>query len=162
MHPRGGIAVVLLAFAAVAGAAQRDAEEARVEARIQADHDALARASRAAPAQAPATAPAQAAGARSAPDGEGASAPVLASAVPPPPSPNDDWLAHPPAPDTLAFDELGRHLGEALTVFTRGEREHRGTLAAANARTLTLVVRRRGGKASYTLRREQVLRIEPR
>ena len=120
---------------ASAMAATLDEDEARLEARLRAQ-----RAAEAAKAN---------------------SVPVLAAAIAPPPSPNDEWLAPPSMPATLAYDELARHVGERLTVVTRGERVHRGTLTAAGARSLTLVVQRRGGAASYTLRREQVVRIEP-
>lgn len=88
---------------------------------------------------------------------------VIAPAPSPPPPPKDDWLAPPAAQEQgLPFGELAQFLGRKVTVVTAGGRVHRGTVSAANAREVTLQVRRAGGDASYTLQRQQIVRIEPR
>ena len=92
-------------------------------------------------------------------------APVVASVVAPPAAraPADDWLAPPPAQDSgLAFADLARHVGARVAIVTAGERVHRGTVVDADARHVVLQVRRPGGNATYSLRREQVVRVDLR
>ena len=98
-----------------------------------------------------------------------APAPVVASVTAPTAAregadnPHADWLA--PAPERavgVAFVDLAQHVGSKVTIVTVGERVHRGVVTAANARQVSLQVHRRGGDATYTLRREQVVRIDAR
>lgn len=88
-------------------------------------------------------------------------APVVAVVVAPSrqPDPNDDWLARPDSAAGLAFGDLAAHVGERVDIVTRNKRRHRGTVTAADARQVTLRVRRSGGDAAYTLSRDQVVRI---
>ena len=88
-------------------------------------------------------------------------APVVAVVIAPvrPPDPNDDWLAQPDAADGLAFADLVGHVGDRVEIVTRNKRTHRGTVTAADARQVTLRVRRSGGAAAYTLLRDQIVRI---
>lgn len=96
-----------------------------------------------------------------------APAPVVASVTAPSPvredagNPHADWLA--PAPERtsgVAFADLSQYVGARVTIVTAGERVHRGVVTAANARQVVLRVHRRGGNATYALRREQVTRID--
>jgi len=98
-----------------------------------------------------------------------APAPVVASVTVPAPArakaddPHADWLA--PAPERaagIAFADLVGYVGSKVTIVTAGERVHRGVVTAANARQVVLQVHRRGGDATYALRREQVVRIDAR
>ena len=78
------------------------------------------------------------------------------------PSANDEWLAPAVEQAGLPFGELTHYVGQRVRIMTTGEREHRGTVTSANARQVTLQVRRAGGNATYTLRREQVQRVDLR
>ncbi len=98
-----------------------------------------------------------------------APAPVVASVTAPTAAhedadnPHADWLA--PAPERalgVAFVDLVQYVGSKVTIVTAGERIHRGVVTSANARQVSLQVHRRGGNATYTLRREQVVRIDAR
>jgi|GEM_PF-1128605 len=86
-------------------------------------------------------------------------APVIAAVAPPPSSGTEDWLVTHPRDEGLAFAELGKRIGSRVAITTTNQREHRGTIIAANAREVTLSVRRSGGNATYTLRKEQIRRI---
>lgn len=88
-------------------------------------------------------------------------APVIAAVAPPPSTPADDWLVTHQKSDGLAFADLASRIGSRVAIVTANQREHRGRIVAANAREVTLSVRRSGGNATYTLRREQVRRINP-
>ena len=87
-------------------------------------------------------------------------APVIAAVAPPPSSGNEDWLVTHAKEEGLAFADLGGRIGRRVAIVTTNQREHRGTVIAANARQVTLSVRRSGGTATYTLRREQIRRID--
>lgn len=92
-------------------------------------------------------------------------APVAAKAIAPPVSAlnDDDWLAKTARQDgQLTFDDLTQNIGRRITVTTDGHRVHRGSVVAANGRILTLRVSQAGGGAIYTLKREQIVRIDPR
>jgi hypothetical protein len=78
------------------------------------------------------------------------------------PSENDEWLAPAIEQTGLPFADLAHYIGQRVSITTAGEREHRGTVKSANARQVTLLVRRSGGNATYTLRREQVQRVDLR
>ena len=95
-----------------------------------------------------------------------AKSPVMVEVVAPDPPPPDavdaSGAVAPQASAGIPFADLVRLVGQRITVVTRGERVHRGVVAAADARAVTLEVRRAGGTATYTLRREQVARIDPR
>ncbi len=143
-------ALAMLGIAAGSGlhAATLEQDEARIEALLRAERvAAVARAADAARAAAAAT-------------------PVIAEvvAVPATPTANDDWLALPVDHSrTLDFDELGHAIGRRVSITTAGgEREHRGIVKAADARRVTLQVRRAGGAATYSLPRKQVVRIDLR
>ena len=136
----------MLAGAAQAGSLQED--EARIEALLKAER--AARDERAAIAASnvqadPAT-------------------PVIAevTAAVPAPSENDAWLVPKVEQNGLPFAELKHYIGQRVEITTTGDREHRGTVTSADARQVTLVVRRPGGNATYTLRRDQVKRDDPR
>ena len=88
-------------------------------------------------------------------------APVIAAVAPPPSSGTEDWLVTHPEDEGLSFAELGRRIGGRVAITTTNQREHRGTILSANAREVTLSVRRSGGNATYTLRKEQIRRIAP-
>lgn len=93
-------------------------------------------------------------------------APVIAEVIAPapsaPPEP-EEWLAPQSSQDQgMPFADLANFLGRRVTIVSTGERVHRGIVSSANAREVTLRVRRSGGNASYTLKRQQVVRIEPR
>lgn len=87
---------------------------------------------------------------------------VIAQPAAPPPEPADDWLAPPARDQGLPFADLPGLLGRRVTIVTAGEHVHRGIVGAANAREVTLQVRRAGGSASYVLKRQQIVRIELR
>ena len=138
-----------LALAAHAQAGTLQEDEARIEA--------LLRAERAT------TTPA----AKTAPDGAAVVAsttPVIAEVVATmaKPSATDEWLAPAVEQAGLPFGELAHYVGQRVRITTTGEREHRGTVTSANARQVTLQVYRAGGNATYTLRREQVQRVDLR
>ncbi|MBN8726694.1 MAG: hypothetical protein J0H15_03190 [Xanthomonadales bacterium] len=149
----GGLLAALFCLAAEAGQAASGDEE-RVAAQMQAEL-----------AGAP-TAPAGAAVTRGLQDRPAAESPVMVEVVapePPPPHAADGSGAVPSAAaEGVPFADLARLVGHRVTLVTTGERVHRGVVAAASAREVTLEVRRAGGTATYTLRREQVARIDPR
>lgn len=123
-------------------------DEARIEVLVRAEHEAAAQR-----AQEAATAD------TSSPDAVPVAAVVKAYA-PSVAGGNDDWLAERSAEAGAPFAELAQHIGDRVSIVTRGDRRHSGVIRSANARQVTLGVRRRGGDATYTLRRDQVLRIE--
>ena len=86
-------------------------------------------------------------------------APVIAAVAAPPSSGTEDWLVTHPKDEGLGFAELGQHIGSRVAITTTNQREHRGTIVSANAREVTLSVRRSGGNATYTLRKEQIRHI---
>jgi hypothetical protein len=148
----GLLRLALLLVAGAAQAATLDEDEARIEALLKAEQTAAAAAASA--AEFPVVA-------------QSMPAPVVAQAIAPAPSElsNDDWLAPPPSQDSrLSFEDLAQHIGARVAVVTVNERVHRGIVTAVNARGLTLRVPRAGsgGGAIYTLRREQVARIDAR
>jgi len=144
-------AAVLAAFApagtARAGSLQED--EARIEALLKAERTARAERAVAVAATGGVADPAT---------------PVIAevTAAVPPPSENDAWLVPTIEQNGLPFAELKHYVGQRVEILTTGDREHRGTVKSADARQVTLVVRRAGGNATYTLRRDQVKRVDPR
>lgn len=76
----------------------------------------------------------------------------------------DAGVLAPAAPDPAAgirFEDLAHAIGVRVRVLTRGQHVQRGVVAAADARHLTLTVKRHGGSASYVLSREQVQRVDP-
>jgi hypothetical protein len=88
--------------------------------------------------------------------------PVVAAVVAPAPSANDEWLAAPTQDDSIPFAELRYHVGQRVLITTSNEREHNGIVTSADARQVTMEIRRKGGIATYVLKKEQILRIEPR
>ena len=62
--------------------------------------------------------------------------------------------------DSLAFDALRQHLGRSLRVRLRDGRERRGVLERADGQTAQLSADVKGGRFSYSLRRDQVVRIQ--
>ncbi|MCK9537655.1 MAG: hypothetical protein M0Q70_00820 [Dokdonella sp.] len=91
---------------------------------------------------------------------------IMAEVVPPP-APTvqeaDGAGAVTTAPeDGVPFDALARLVGHRVTIVTRGARTHKGVVASANGKQVQLQVRRAGGTATYTLLRDQVMRIETR
>ncbi|HEY0233302.1 MAG TPA: hypothetical protein VGC55_18790 [Dokdonella sp.] len=97
-----------------------------------------------------------------APDGT-ASEPAPVAAVvfaPTPPSPNSDWLASEQTQNGgLSFGDLAQHVGSRVSIVTAGEHVHNGVVSAADARQVTLRVKRRGGQATYALPRNQIVSI---
>lgn len=87
--------------------------------------------------------------------------PVIAAAVPPEASVSDDWLVSHPEREGLSFADLSGYVGRRVLIKTTGEREHRGTVLAVDAKEVTLSQRRAGGSATYTIKREQVARVFP-
>jgi hypothetical protein len=138
---------VVLGGVAHAGSLQED--EARIEALLQAERTALAGRTLVVT-----------------PDGSvgDPAAPVIAevTAAVPAPSVNDEWLVPKIEQNGLPFVELRHYVGQRVDIVTTGDREHRGTVKSADARQVTLLVRRPGGNATYTLRRDQVKRVDPR
>ena len=144
-----GAALAAFAPAGAARAGSLEEDEARIEALLKAER--TARAERAFTVAAiggvadPAT-------------------PVIAevTAAVPAPSENDEWLAPKIEQNGLPFADLTHYVGRRVEIVTTGDREHRGTVKSVDARQVTLLVRRPGGNATYTLRREQVKRVDPR
>ncbi len=97
-----------------------------------------------------------------APGVEEAATPVIVAVAPTPAASGEDWVVEQQKDDSLTFAELSAHLGGEVSITTTNERTHRGKVIAADANTVTLSVRRRGGAATYTLRREQVSHIDAR
>jgi len=85
--------------------------------------------------------------------------PVIAAVAPPPSNDTDDWMVTHAKDEGLAFADLANRIGSRVAITTNNQREHRGTIRAVNAREVTLSVRRSGGTATYTLRRDQIHRI---
>ena len=76
----------------------------------------------------------------------------------------DEQAGVAPPPDTqpgIRFDDLPREIGTRVRVTTRARRVHHGIVRAADARRLTLSIRRHGGSATYVLKRDQIERIDP-
>ncbi len=144
-------ALALALVAAAAGAATLEEDEARIEALIRAERAGLAGKPAAPP---PPAVPAE----PRAP----AAVPVVASVVAPPPTPHDEWLAAPAREAGMPFAELAHNIGRRVAITTAGERVHRGVVGSADARQVTLRVKRPGGNATYTLTRNQVLRVDLR
>ncbi|TCO42995.1 hypothetical protein [Dokdonella fugitiva] len=144
------VVVVALACAAGGACAQTlDEDEARIEQLMAAR-----------PVEPPVAAPPPAP--KPAYDDSVKETPVVAAVVAPPPGANDEWLAAPAQDDSIPFDELRYHVGERVLVTTTNEREHNGIITSADAREVTMEIRRKGGLATYVLKKEQILRIEPR
>lgn len=135
-------------------AATIDEDEGRIEALVEAEHAAArAVAAAALPTEPQITV--------------AVPAPVAAQAIAPSPDAisNDDWLAPRASPKThLRFDDLATRVGSKVAIVTVSEHVHRGIVAAADAHGLTLRVPRAGtgGGAVYTLKREQIARIDLR
>ena len=134
-----------LICASTAMAATLDEDEARIEALVQAEHVAAAQKEAA----------------------RVAAVPVVAEVVAKPISEHDatsnaDWLAPQVSGPGLQFEDMPHYVGSSLSIVTAGDRVHHGTLVAANPKQITLQVRQPGGSASYTLRREQIVRIDSR
>ena len=92
---------------------------------------------------------------------------VIAESVAPAPgaaSRRDSWVAPVEPAGGLPFSDLARHIGDRVAVVTAGARVHRGVVKAVDAEQMTLQVRSPGigGAAAYTLRREQIVRIDLR
>lgn len=138
-----------------AGSLQED--EARIEALLRAERNAQRTAERNARA-------ASAAVPASGQESLDPATPVIAevTAAVPEPSENDAWLVPTIEQDGLPFTDLKHYVGHRVEILTTGDRQHRGTVKSADARQVTLLVRRPGGNATYTLRREQVKRVDPR
>lgn len=141
------LAACVPAGAARAGSLQED--EARIEALLKAERNARAERAVAIAAAGGVADPAT---------------PVIAevTAAVPAPSENDEWLAPKIEQNGLPFADLKHYVGRRVEIVTTGDREHRGTVKSVDARQVTLLVRRPGGNATYTLRREQVKRVDPR
>ncbi|HEU4663172.1 MAG TPA: hypothetical protein VFS55_04005 [Dokdonella sp.] len=137
-----------VAGAGAAGAQTLEQDEARIEELMAAG-----------PAQAPAATSAPA----PAYDDSVNETPVVAAVVAPRPSANDEWLAAPSQDsNAIPFDELRYHVGERVAITTANEREHNGIVTSADARQVTVEIRRKGGVATYVLKKEQILHIESR
>ena len=139
-------------------AATIDEDEGRIEALVEAEHAAARAAAAAAAALQTDTEPQITVV---------VPAPVAAQAIAPSPDAisNDDWLASGASPNThLRFDDLATRVGSKVAIVTVSEHVHRGIVAAADAHGLTLRVPRAGtgGGAVYTLKREQIARIDLR
>lgn len=98
------------------------------------------------------------------PDGAaGEPAPVAAVVIAPPPPPAStqaDWLAPAQGQDGgVAFGDLAQHVGARVSITTTGEHVHSGVISAADARQVTLRVKRAGGQATYALPRNQIVSI---
>jgi len=144
----GGLFACLCSLASHAGQVM-DVDEERISVQMRAELEAS---------------PAPGAGAVSHPlrDAPPAEAPVMVEVVAPAPPSVDGSGVTRAASQGLSFADLERFVGRPVTVTTTGERVHRGKVLAASAREVQLQVRRAGGTATYTLRREQVARIDPR
>ncbi|MBO9662155.1 hypothetical protein [Dokdonella sp.] len=148
------LALAGLAWVATwAGATTLEEDEARIEA--------LIRAERAGKTVDPAPPPPVAAATLIVATAVPVPAPVVASVVAPPAS-SEEWLAAPARDAGLPFSELAQRIGQRVTIITANERVHRGVVGSADARQVTLRVKRVGGNATYTLSRSQIARIEPR
>lgn len=137
--------LALACVAAWANAGTLEEDEARIEALIKAER--AGSTAKLVPAAVVAEQPA---------------APVAASVVALTPGPDDQWLAATTREAGLPFAELAQHIGQRVTITTAGERVHRGIVGSADARHVTLRVKRSGGDATYTLGRNQVVRVDLR
>jgi hypothetical protein len=148
-YVKRAIVAVSLAGAAIGGAFAQTLEqdEARIEELMAAK-----------PAEA---SPAAAAPARGYDDSVNET-PVVAAVVAPAPSADDDWLAAPARNNDIPFAEMRYHVGERVVITTSNEREHNGIVTSADGRQVTMEIRRKGGIATYVLKKEQILHIESR
>ena len=89
-------------------------------------------------------------------------APTIATVTLQAVAPSVDGVAAPldPGPG-IRFEDLPDDIGQRVRLLTRNQREHVGVIRAADARHVTLSVKRHGGSATYVLRREQIERIDP-
>lgn len=88
--------------------------------------------------------------------------PIAAAVVAPAQSAEDEWLAPKRQENTMEFADLVHSIGARVSIVTTNEREHHGVVTSADAKQVTLEVRRKGGNASYVLKKEQILKIESR
>lgn len=151
MRTMGALCALVLAGAALAMPPTPEEDEARIEELMLADSAATSAT----------TAPGADAATPAVAEVPDEFTPVIAAVAPPQAQENDDWLVTHPDGEGLTFDDLATHLGRQAIIKTINEREHRGKIIAANAKEVTLSVRRSGGRASYVLRREQVKHITP-
>lgn len=147
---RALFAVVLALAAGGATAQTLEQDEARIEELMAARPDATSPGVPAASAPTPAY------------DDSVKETPIAAAVVAPAPTANDDWLAAPTQDEGIPFAELRYHVGQRMLITTSNEREHNGIVTSADARQVTMEIRRKGGLATYVLKKEQILRIEPR
>jgi hypothetical protein len=147
-----------LALALNAQAATTDDDEARIEVLVNAERPAVAARM---PPPTDTYVPAVAT----------AVVPLTASAIAAPGVParsaapsRDSWVAPAEPTGGLPFNDLVRHIGDRVAVVTAGARVHRGVVKAVDAEQVTLQVHSPGsvGAATYTLRREQIVRIDLR
>jgi hypothetical protein len=88
--------------------------------------------------------------------------PIAAAVVAPAQSADDEWLAPKQQENAMEFADLAHSVGARVSIVTTNEREHHGVVTSADAKQVTLEVRRKGGNASYVLKKEQILKIESR
>jgi len=88
--------------------------------------------------------------------------PIAAAVVAPAQSADDEWLAPKEQENRMEFVDLPHSIGARVSIVTTNEREHLGVVTSADAKQVTLEVRRKGGNASYVLKKEQILKIESR
>jgi len=87
-------------------------------------------------------------------------APIAAVVFAPSPSSSRDWLSSGQMPNSgLSFGDLAQHVGSRVSIVTAGEHVHNGIISAADARQVTLRVKRAGGQATYALPRNQIVSI---
>lgn len=150
------VAFFLLAFAnGPVHAASLEQDEARIDALIRAEHA----------ARQPAT-PAPVLATAKIPHRSDAPAPVVASVTAPPlpaQGSSEAWRSAPSADAGLGFGQLAQNVGRRVVIVTAGEKVHRGIVQAADAAQVILRVKLSGGNAAtYSLRRNQVTRIDLR
>ncbi|WP_395680528.1 hypothetical protein [Dokdonella sp.] len=88
--------------------------------------------------------------------------PIAAAVVAPAQSADDEWLAPKQNENAMEFADLAHSIGARVSIVTTNEREHHGVVTSADAKQVTIEVRRKGGNASYVLKKEQILKIESR
>jgi hypothetical protein len=88
--------------------------------------------------------------------------PIAAAVVAPAQSAQDEWLAPKQQENHMEFADLAHNIGARVSIVTSNEREHHGVVMSADAKQVTIEVRRKGGNASYVLKKEQILKIESR
>jgi len=88
--------------------------------------------------------------------------PIAAAVVAPAQSADDEWLAPKRNENAMEFADLAHSIGARVSIVTTNEREHHGVVTSADAKQVTIEVRRKGGNASYVLKKEQILKIESR